>query len=116
MGGLILAWLVGEGIVTYRTVKKYHVPPSPGQLLYTSILFIGLAIIAQSEKARPAATIAAWGFDIAAFLNLYKPITDPPPEIAWPPAPIPDNRVFPTDTGKAQAGGSLQEPGVGVLA
>ena len=95
MQGFILAWLVGEGIVIFRTVKKYHIPPSPGQLVATSGLFVLLALVAQSEKARPIAVTAAWGFDIAAFLNLYKPVTDPPPTVDWPPATLPNNIIFP---------------------
>ena len=120
MGPFTLAWLVGEGIMVYRTYKKYHAPPGPGQLIWSSGLFVLLAFVATSEKARPVATIAAWGFDIAAFMNLYPPLTGPragpsaqprksetpgstpPPGSTpgpWPPtAMIPDNVLLPGDT------------------
>jgi hypothetical protein len=96
MGPFVMAWLVGEGIIIYRTAKKYHVPPSPGQLIWTSGIFVLLALVAESERARGIATLAAWGFDIAAFLNLYEPITNPaPPQADWPPTALPPNVIFP---------------------
>jgi hypothetical protein len=94
-----MAWLVGEGIVVYRTVKFQHAPPSPGQLLYTSGIFILLALLAEAEKARPLATTLAWGFDIAAFLNLY-PLSKQGKGNApsWPPPTLPDTVIFPGQT------------------
>lgn len=77
MGPFIMAWLVGEGIIIYRSVKKTHAPPGPGQLILSSGVFVLLALVAESERARGIATLAAWGFDIAAFLNLFPPVTGP---------------------------------------
>jgi hypothetical protein len=136
VGGFILAWLVGEGIMVYRTYKKYHAPPGPGQLIWSSGLFVLLALVAESEKARPVATAAAWGFDIAAFLNLYPPVTGPvgsaqgaaqgglagPTNTGekhatektvvpgpWPPAgKLPDNILLPGDTATATTAGAVQ--------
>lgn len=71
MGGIVTAWLVGEGIVSYRAVKQNGGPPVPGALLATSGLFVLLALLAQAQQARFLATALAWGFDIAAFANLY---------------------------------------------
>jgi hypothetical protein len=75
VGGLVLAWLVGEGIIVYRSVKRDHSPPIPGALLASSGLFVLLALLAQADTARPVATALAWGFDIAAFMNLYPAVT-----------------------------------------
>ena len=75
MGGIALAWAVGEGILAWRSVKYNHGPPVPGALLATSGLFILLALLAQAEQARFLATALAWGFDAAAFMNLFPAVT-----------------------------------------
>ena len=75
MGGIALAWAVGTGILSYRSVKANHSPPIPGALLATSGLFVLLALLAQAEQARFLATALAWGLDAAAFLNLFPPVT-----------------------------------------
>jgi hypothetical protein len=90
-----MAWIVGEGIIIYRTIKKYKAPPGPGQLVWSSGIFVLLALLAESEKARTLATVTAWGFDIAAFMNLYKPVTEPQPKITWPPPTLPPNVILP---------------------
>jgi hypothetical protein len=77
MGGITLAWMVGEGIIIYRYVKQNHGPPVPGALLASSGLFVLLGILAQAESARFLANALAWGFDAAAFMNLYAPVTAP---------------------------------------
>jgi|SRR5215472_13913206 uncharacterized YccA/Bax inhibitor family protein len=76
MPGLVLAWAVGEGIIIYRAVKVNHAPPMPGALLGASGLFIMLALLSEGgEGAGKLATALAWGFDVAAFLNLFPEIT-----------------------------------------
>ena len=75
MGGLVAAWAVGEGIIIYRAFKRTHAPPMPGALLASSALFVMLALLAESDSAKPLATTLAWGFDLAAFLNLAPQIT-----------------------------------------
>lgn len=70
MPGIVTAWLVGEGIIFWRSWKQDQRFPVPGQLIAASFIFIALAIIAESEKARGFATTMAWGFDIAALLNV----------------------------------------------
>lgn len=98
MGPFVFAWLIGEGIIIYRSVKKRHIPPGPGELLYSSGLFVLLALLAESEKARFLATALAYGFDIAAFMNLFPPVTgakDTTPVKGWPPAQIPPTQILP---------------------
>jgi hypothetical protein len=70
MRGIILAWMIGEGIIVFRSVRQDHSPPVPGALLATSGLFILLAILAEYQPARGLATTFAFGVDIAALLNL----------------------------------------------
>jgi hypothetical protein len=68
---IFLAWLAGEGIIIYRTYKTQHHPPMPGQLLASSALFAALGLLADSApQARFLAAAMAWGFDVAAFLNV----------------------------------------------
>lgn len=96
MAPFIMAWLVGEGIIIYRSVKLTKAPPGPGQLLFSSGLFVMLALLAESEKARPLAITLAWGFDIAAFMNLFGTGAPKGKGGAWPPALAADNVIVPT--------------------
>jgi hypothetical protein len=76
MPGIVLAWLFGEGLIIYRSFKKDHHPPMPGQLLVTTGLFAALGLVADaSPDARLLAAALAWGFDVAAFMNLAPEIT-----------------------------------------
>lgn len=70
MPGIVLAWAVGEGIIAYRAWKVTKAPPMPGQLLASSGLFVLLALLAEADRARFLASALAWGFDIAAFMNI----------------------------------------------
>jgi|SRR5579862_1157829 hypothetical protein len=68
--GILLAWLTGLGIITWREVSTYHQPPVPGRLLGASGWFALLALLASYEPAAGAAAAIAWGTDLAALLNL----------------------------------------------
>ena len=46
-GGLVAAWLVGEGIVIWRMTHKTHRPPVPGALLGITALFLALGAAAE---------------------------------------------------------------------
>lgn len=108
MGPLIAAWLVGEGIICYRTVKQLKAPPGPGQLLISSGVFVLLALLAESSKARPVAIALAVGVDIAAFMNLAPSFTGGGAEAKangatstpatvgkWPPPMAPQSVIIP---------------------
>lgn len=91
---LVMAWLVGEGIVTWRNLK-HGAPPTPGQLVAVSGFFVLLAILAEYAPAKPVATAIAVGVDIAAFLQVL-PGTGAPVNLTrtWPPALINDPTVL----------------------
>jgi len=99
MGPFVFAWMIGEGIIIYRSVKKRHIPPGPGELLYSSGLFVLLALLAEARNARFLATALAYGFDIAAFMNLFPPVTGEktiePPAKGWPPSLLPPTQILP---------------------
>lgn len=69
MGPLIAAWLIGEGIIVWRAAKAKQ-PPVPGQMLAATGLFALLAVIAQYDPARAAATLFAYGIDIAVLMQV----------------------------------------------
>jgi hypothetical protein len=69
MAGITLAWLIGEGIIIWRSVNKNHRPPVPGELLASSALFALLALLAEYQPARTTATLIAFGIDLAAYLQ-----------------------------------------------
>ena len=70
--GLAAAWLAGEALIIWRIVHREHHIPAPGLLLGVSALFAGLAIAGDVfPRAEPVIVLAAWGLDVAAFLNLW---------------------------------------------
>ena len=90
MRGIVLAWAVGLGIMTWRTAQEFGQPPVPGRLLGASVVFAALALLAEYQPATRAATLAAWGFDVAVLLGVppksltstqgfSKPVTAPRP-------------------------------------
>lgn len=68
--GVLLAWLAGMGIISFREIKTYHQPPVAGRLLGASGWFALLALLATYEPAAGAAAAIGWGTDLAAVLNL----------------------------------------------
>lgn len=88
MGGITIAWLAGLGIVSWRWAKA-GAPPTPGTLALSSGYFILLAAIAEYGPARTAATMIAFGVDVAAFLQVLPGAKTP--DTGWPPLPIGDN-------------------------
>lgn len=101
MGAFIAAWLLGEGIISYRAIRTTKLPPMPGALLASSGLFAGLALLAESERARPFAVTLAYAFDAAALLNLFPPVTSGtgPGKPAGQSAGPQDQGAAPTQTG-----------------
>lgn len=94
MPGIVLAWLVGEGIIVYRSFKQDHRAPVPGQLLGASAIFIMLGLLAEAPRATFLAGALAWGFDVAAFLNIAPGLltgatNTGPPKVHLPGGPPP---------------------------
>ena len=89
--GFLFAWLVGEGIIVWRWIKN-DAPPTPGALLLPSGVYLMLAILAEYDPARFAATALAWGFDAAILLQVVG--KEPRQVTGWPPPMINDPTVL----------------------
>jgi hypothetical protein len=89
MEGILIAWLAGEGIVTWRWFKQ-GAPPPPGALLAVSGFFALLAVLAVHPPARGVATALGAGIDIAALLQILPGTKAPAKAHGWPPAKITD--------------------------
>lgn len=107
MAPLIAAWMVAEGIIIYRSAKEIHAPPGPGQLLFSSGVFVMLGLLAEAPKARSLAATLGWGFVAAAALNLFgtgtgklnsgaNRIDDKTGSKKWPPQPANPTEIIPT--------------------
>lgn len=107
MGGFVLAWLTGEGIVIYRWAKL-KAPPTPGALALSSFVFVGLAVIGQYQPARTAATVTAWAFDLAILLQVVGKA--PSAQTGWPP-PLIGNPSVILPTGQAAPSSSSASTG-----
>jgi uncharacterized YccA/Bax inhibitor family protein len=68
--GITLAWLAGMGIIGYQSVAREHHAPLPGRLIGASGLFGLLALVSEYQPAAGLAAVLAWGFDLAALLNV----------------------------------------------
>lgn len=96
----VFAWGLGLGIVVYRWAKQ-SAPPPPGALLWPSALFLGLAVIAEYQPARAAATAFAYAVDLAVLLQVVG--KDPGVSTGWPPPQnIPATSVLPTGAAASQ--------------
>lgn len=90
------AWMLGEGIIAYRWIKK-GAPPTPGALLLPSGLFLGLAVLAEYQPARTVATAFAFAVDLAVLLQVVG--KQPNQVTGWPPPQnIPQDAVLPNGT------------------
>jgi hypothetical protein len=90
--GIVIAWVLGEGIITYRWAKA-GAPPTPGTLLRASGFFALCALLGEYPPARTVATMLAFGIDLAAYLQI---VGKAPAAQAtgWPPLMINDPTVL----------------------
>jgi len=76
VNGVLAAWLVEVGLIAYRDVKnKRSVAglPVPGDFLATFVVFGTLSAIGNTQSGGRFASVAAWGFVVATFLNVLDP-------------------------------------------
>lgn len=71
-----MEWLVAEGIVIWRSFKKNHHPPLPGQLLATSGAFVLLGLLSEAgPEAARFSGIFGGGLVIAASFGILGSVT-----------------------------------------
>ena len=71
MGGFVAAWLTGEAIYAWRSVHQSGKPPVPGAMAGITLLFAGLAVVAELDpRARFPVTALAWGLNLAGIMNV----------------------------------------------
>jgi hypothetical protein len=102
--GIVLAWLIGEGIITWRWMKA-GAPPTPGTLAQASGFFVLCALLHEYPPARTAAVLLAAGVDAAAFLQILGK-TPAGQDTGWPPPVISDPTALLPPGATAAAGGS----------
>jgi hypothetical protein len=68
MGAVMLAWLVGMGLVSWRSVKVDDSPPAPGDLLVASGAFAIAGVVGMADET--VGNLLAWGLDAAALLRI----------------------------------------------
>lgn len=76
--GVLLAWVAGVGLITWRGVKANKKPVSAGQYLAASGVYAMLALLAEYQPAATVAALLAWGFDLAVFFEVL------PEQVAGP--------------------------------
>lgn len=102
--GIVIAWFAGEAIITYRWMKA-GAPPTPGTLFMASGFFALCALLGEYPPARGAATLLAFGIDLAAFLQIVGKA--PAAQVTgWPPDLITDVNVILPPGGSASSPGS----------
>jgi hypothetical protein len=68
--GLLAAWVTGLAVLTWREMQATGGKPvPPGRYAAASGAFVLLGLLATSDRAAPAAALAAWGLDLAAWLQ-----------------------------------------------
>jgi hypothetical protein len=95
--GVMLAWLAGLGIIGYRQVARQHHAPFAGKILGASMLFALLGLLAEVPAATGFANALAWGFDLAALLDVLPQGLGGSPKTA-PKSPA--GGIVPTPSGK----------------
>lgn len=67
MDSVLLAWMVGEGMMVWRIAKQTHSFPIPSRLLVASFAYGACAIVQQvgNDEAGKVSKTFAWGLTIA---------------------------------------------------
>jgi hypothetical protein len=109
--GVTLAWLFGEGLITWRWIKNGS-PPTPGALIMSSGFFALCALLGEYPPARSTATLIAVGIDIAALLQVLG--KDPGQATGWPPPVMPDatTSILPSGIIASSGKPAIAAPGV----
>lgn len=102
MTGLLSAWLVEAGIVTWRSFQRDGRAPLPSDFVAVFIVYGSLGMLAQVPNASGVAAATGWGLVLATALNLVDP--------AHPIAGRSLSGAVPAQTGSNQLTAALQRP------
>jgi hypothetical protein len=78
MSNFLIAWLVGLSLSIAHEIYMYKVdepsnanplPIKPGRVLIASGIYVGLAILAESQSFQSIAVLMAWGYNAAIALK-----------------------------------------------
>jgi hypothetical protein len=95
---MFFAWMIGESIIAWRWAKA-KAPPTPGELLLPSGLFLGLAILSEYRPARPVAVTFAFAVDLAILLQVVG--NNPTAKTGWPPPKMNADQIWPSASASA---------------
>lgn len=70
MTGLLSAWAVEAGIVTWRSFHRDHRPPLPADFVAVFILFGALGLLAEVPNMKGTAAVTGWGIVLASAFSL----------------------------------------------
>jgi hypothetical protein len=70
MSGLLSAWLVSMGILSWKQVTQEHEPPVPGSLVAVSLVFALLGIVGEWNSG--VAALTGWGLVTAQAISYAK--------------------------------------------
>lgn len=117
MESVLLAWLVGEGMMVWRIAKTSHSFPIPARLLVASAAYGACAVLQQvgHDEAGKVSKTFAWGLTIAtaflAFQTKSTPKTAGAP--SSPSTPVPPTSVGDRSNGTGVTGGHPFTPTAG---
>lgn len=100
--GIVAAWVVGLGLLTWREVREYRKPVPAGRYAVASGLYALLGLAANYQPAASSATALAWAFDLALILQpgMIPGTSSPASRTAAPGSAGPQNAgAAPTQTG-----------------
>lgn len=66
---MLAAWAAGLGLMTWRETSQWHKPVPAGRYAAASGLYVLLGLLAEYQRAAPAAVLMAWGFNLAVWLQ-----------------------------------------------
>lgn len=101
MTGLLSAWMVEAGIVTWRAFKRDNRPPLPSDFVAMFVVYGTLGIVAEVPHAQSTATAIGWGIVLATALNIVDPTN---------PVGRPLGRAVPAQPGNADLTKALSRP------
>ena len=114
--GVLAAWLAEIGIITWRDLTGKAGPnhtingfPLPADYLATFMVFGALGLVPKDSPASGAATLAAWAFVVATYMNALPGVLNPTGAPVASGSTAGSASPTPTSSSTIQPGGSKHE-------